>query len=224
MSTYKPESRVAFDIDGIVLDTATAIWRAVTSHYDIPASIESWKEYYIEKQLGIPQQDVRPVYEPVMARTDLPMLKGAAKTLKEFYAATQEPILFITARRPQFVAGAAASIKREIPDVEIEIIAASESAARLGDNKGHDKTAFLKDHGIGFFIDDHPYSWEKYMNAGICVGTIDWPWTRANGLKMLNGGYDNQFVMFKDWDEIRDFLMLTLGAKNFVENHKEFTL
>jgi uncharacterized HAD superfamily protein len=217
MSIYKPESRVAFDIDGIVLDTATAIWRAVTSHYDIPASIESWKEYYIEKQLGIPQQDLRPVYEPVMAKTDLPLLKGAARALKAFHEATQEPILFITARRPQFVASAAASIRRELPDIELEIIAASESAARLGDNKGHDKTEYLKNHGIEFFIDDHPHSWQKYVDAGIVVGTIDWPWTRELAKSMNR----KRFIMFKDWKEIGEFLSTGLAAKKLFQELRE---
>ena len=222
MSIYKPKSGVAFDIDGIVLDTGTEIWKAVTSHYGIPWSLEAWKEYYIEKQLGIPQEDMRPVYEPVLWRSDLPLIEGASATLKRFYEMTKEPILFITARRPQFIETAEASIRRELGDTPMEIVATSEAAARLGDNKGHDKTSYLKEHGIGFFIDDHPHSWENYMNAGVCIGTLDWPWTRDKGRQMLENGYKDKFVMFKSWKAIHSYLHLTVVFKNFVDNHKEF--
>lgn len=221
MSIYKPTSGVAFDIDGIVLDTGTEIWKIITNHYNIPWSIDAWKEYYIEKQLGIPIQDMRPIYEPVLKRTDLPIVHGADTALRRFYDMTKEPILFITARRPQFVDSAEASIKRSLGDIPIVVVATSEAEARLGDNSGHDKTAYLKDHGIGFFIDDHPHSWKSYMDAGVCIGTLDWPWTRDKGLEMLENGYKDKFVMFSSWKAIHSYLHMTVAFKNFVDNHGE---
>jgi hypothetical protein len=202
MSIYKPESHVAFDIDGITLDTPAEMWKVFTSHLDIPASIDSWKEYYIEKQLGIPQASLRPLYEPILWRKDLPFVRGAARALREFYETTGEPVLFITARRPQFVESARVSIEKELPDVPIEIVATSERDSKPGDTSGHHKTDYLVDHGILFFVDDHPHSWQEYLDAGVCVGTLEWPWTRGPASKMES----KHFKIFKDWDALGSLL------------------
>jgi hypothetical protein len=219
MSTYKPESHVAFDIDGIVLDTPAEMWKIFTQHFDIPWSIEAWKEYYIEKQLGVPVAGLRALYEPILWRKDLPLVNGAAQALRVFYEATGEPILFITARRPQFVGSARESIERALPDVPIEIVATSKADSMPGDNRGHYKTDYLLEHGIEFFVDDHPHSWQEYMDSGLVVGTLEWPWTKGPAEAMDK----TKFLMFKDWDELRGSLMLSIGAQNFVNNHREFS-
>lgn len=216
MSTYKPRSKIAFDIDGIILDTPAEMWKVFTQHFDIPWSIDAWKEYYIEKQLGMPQANLRSLYEPVLWRQDLPMVSGAAEALRKFYNATQEPILLITARRPQFVDSAKISITTELPDIPFEIVHTSDEEAKVHDKSGHYKTDYLLGHEIEIFIDDHPHSWQEYMDAGVCVGTLEWPWTKGPAETMDPA----KFILFKDWDELSDSLMLTLGAKAFTANHK----
>lgn len=204
MSIYKPTSGFAFDIDGIVLDTGTEIWKAVTTHFNIPWSINAWKDYFIEKTVGIPIQDLRPVYEPVIHRYDLPLVRGAAEVLTEFYNLTQEPILFITARRPQFVAAAASSIRLGLKDVPFEIVNTSSSEMRLHQESGHNKIDFLKEHDISFFIDDFPYAWESYIKAGIVMGTLDWPWTRDEAARTMRS-FNGKFKLFNNWNEIGDY-------------------
>jgi uncharacterized HAD superfamily protein len=211
-------SRVAFDIDGIVLDTPREMWNVFTSHFDLPWSIDAWKEYYIEKQLGIPQANLRPLYEPILSRVDLPFIKGASKALRNFYRYTKEPILFITARRPQFVSSARASLERELKDIPIEIVATSDPDSKVGDKSGHHKTDFLLEHAIEFFVDDHPHSWDDYIEAGVCVATLDWPWTREKGLRLEKEQNDDNgrwFRMYRDWDELDSSLHTIITGRSY---------
>ena len=221
MSIYKPKSGIAFDIDGIVLDTGTEIWKVVTTHLELPWSIEQWTDYYIENIVGYPLESLRPVYEKVLWRKDLPMLPYADTALKRFYRITKEPILFITARRPQFVESAKVSIERKLPGVEIEVVGTSRNTDRIDNQAGHNKIDFLKDHGINFFVDDYPYSWEDYINAGVGIATLDWPWTRGKA-REITEKYPRKFIMLNGWKSLDSYLHLTISTKHFVENHREF--
>lgn len=203
MSIYKPKSGIAFDIDGIILDTGTEIWNAVTKHLGVDYPIEHWTDYYIEKTLNVPIEKLRPVYEPILQRSDLPLVTGAKEVLNEFYDNTQEPILLITARRPQFVRQALESITAVV-DVPFEIVGTSKDRERIDNQAGHDKTDYLKNHEIKTFIDDHPYSWEKYLHAGITVGTLEWPWTLTGHDFSLR--WPQQFFMCENWDSMRYYL------------------
>lgn len=197
----------AFDIDGILLDTATEIWKAVTTHFVLPWSIDKWNRYNISKVVGIPIEDLRPVYEPVLYRNDLPLVGEAGLALKRIFEYSGKPISLITARRPQFIEPARKSLINVIGDnIPLNIYSPMKSKDRLDSEQGNNKLALLKEHGITFFMDDHPDYWEEYIEAGIKIGTFDLPWTREQINSIKDKYTEAQFQVYKDWKDVLDDL------------------
>jgi uncharacterized HAD superfamily protein len=218
---YIPKSKVAFDIDGIVLDTATEIWERVTSELGIKKPIEEWTKYSIEETLGIDIKELRPIYEPVLKRTDIPLLYFAKEALQWFFGHTNEPLLFITARRPQFVGSAKRSIENALGDIPIEVVTCSVNQNPLEDIMGNSKVGLLKRHGIKFFVEDNPKYWKDYMDSGINIGTLDLPWTHDAAENMLRGLVSleenfEKFIRFHGWVHLEAYLVIKMtGALGF---------
>jgi len=188
---------IAFDIDGIVLDTPTAMWRAITAYLDLPWSINQWTHYDIGRIVGVPIKKLRPVYEPVLMRTDLPFVAGAESVLSAVYEKTREPLLFVTARRAQFKDSAIKSIQKGLKGIPIEVICTIEIDP--DDESRNDKTDILRERGIEIFIEDNARHWNDYMDKGIKIFTLDWPWTRGPAEKLKG---DDRFEMFPNWQHL----------------------
>jgi hypothetical protein len=172
------QADIAFDLDGIVLDTATEMWKVVTKHIGVDWPISQWTDYELESITGLPLSELRPIYEPVLARNNIPEVPGAAVALNNLFHKYQEPLLFITARRIKFEEAAYYSLTRLLDsDVEFEVI-----YQKMGDlvNQGEykkNKLDILQHYGVRLFVEDNWMHWEEYIDNGIQVVTLDWPWT-----------------------------------------------
>jgi uncharacterized HAD superfamily protein len=195
MSTCK----IAFDIDGIVLDTPRAMWNVITNHLGIPWSMDAWTTYEVDKMFGVPKDSLRPVYEEVLYRHDLPMLPGAAEGLRR--VAERQELIFITARRPQFIEPAKISIATGLSDVEFRVIGSSNSTEDRDDNK----LEIMKEMSINIFVEDNPNYWDLYTEAGIEIWTLDWPWTR--GPARNRQGTPRDLRLMSDWGLLSHILL-----------------
>ena len=72
----------AFDIDGIVLDTTIEMWKVITTHLDLSWSINKWVDYDVGEIVGVPTNELRHVYEPVLYNNALPPIEWAVEALK----------------------------------------------------------------------------------------------------------------------------------------------
>jgi len=213
MKIFKPKSHIAFDIDGIVLDTASLLWDVITTHLGVSLPISKWTNYAIENTLNINKMEIRPIYEPVLRRNDIPIIYGADDILKWFHKETQEPILFITARRPQFLESARQSISRVLNGTSIEIVGCS-SETSVTEDPDHSKIHYLLEREINFFIEDNPKHWLLYMDNGIRIGTFVLPWNREyireildpRGKYYTDYGKKGMLKAFHGWYELGMYL------------------
>ena len=74
------------------------------------------------------------------------------------------------------------------------------------------------EHRVQFFVDDHPHSWQDYVDANVCVGTSDWPWTRGMAKEMNL----RMFKMFKDWESLSSFLVVGVKAIQMIEGMRQW--
>lgn len=213
MNIFKPSHGIAFDIDGIVLDSPRIMWEVITSHLGIPWSLEEWKTYDIEEVLGRPMKELRPLYEPVLRRHDLPMIAGATETLQWLHGQyPEEALLFITSRREDFRQPAIECLRRGLgPTVPFVV----ECVEELNKNfeARNDKLELLQTHGITWFFEDNAMHWKKYMDHDIHISTIDQPWTRR-AAEIYIGKHStsdihmtDRFSYFKNWKVIQTMFM-----------------
>lgn len=197
---YEPHA-VAFDIDGIFLDTATEMWSAFMKHYNLDWPISRWNTYFAEDVLGKTKQEITAIYEPVLAREDIPPLKGAPSVVDWFYQESGYPVLFVTARRKQFCAAAEESISKALnKKTKFKILCLDQLAVK----DRNDKLQTLVDNNVKLFFEDNSTYWRDYMDRNIHVGTFSLPWTEQDIVNVKGEGYKLQ--VYKDWDEVEKSL------------------
>jgi uncharacterized HAD superfamily protein len=217
MKTFKPSHGIAFDIDGIVLDSPRHMWTVITSHLDLPWSIDSWNTYDIEKVLGRSMKELRPLYEPVLRRHDLPMIKGAAETLQWLHGQyPEEALLFITSRREDFRQSAIECLRRGLgPTIPFVVECVDERDKEF--EARNDKLELLREHEVTWFFEDNAMHWQKYIDAGIHISTIDQPWTRQPAGQYIGKTSASElavgvhmtpkFSYFRDWEMVQAVFM-----------------
>jgi len=201
---YEPGEHlpVAFDIDGIVLDTATEMWKAITNHLELPWSLDRWIHYDIGKIVGVPTKDLRHVYEPVLYNHSLPPIEGAVDALRNLYENYQKPLLFITSRRAEFKQSAINSLHQALGSrVKFEVLCTGDIYEEEFRN---DKLDLLKEYKVKMFVEDNYLYWEKYIDAHIHVVTLKWPWTMRPYLEVRDKG--KRMQMFADWFMLKNYI------------------
>jgi hypothetical protein len=148
------------------------------------------------------------VYEPVLKRTDLPGVPGAADALNGLYYKYGDPLLFITARRKQFADAVRTSLGNLLnPDVEFTVLYTADNHE---DEARNDKLDLLKKYKVKLFVEDNALHWEQYIDNGIKIATLDWPWTFGQVMELRSRG--KKIEMYSDWRGLHSYL------DKFVEN------
>jgi uncharacterized HAD superfamily protein len=202
---YEPGEHlpVAFDIDGIVLDTATEMWKVITSHLELPWSINKWTKYDIGEIVGVPTSSLRHVYEPVLYNHALPPVEGATEALRSLYTLYKKPLLFITSRRAQFKQPAINSIKQVLgPSVKFEVLCTGD-IYEDGQYRNN-KLDLLKEYKVGMFVEDNYLYWETYIDSHIHIATLKWPWTMRQYLEVRDKG--KIMRMFANWPQLYSYI------------------
>ena len=191
-------NQIAFDVDGILLDTGTEIWNATMKALGQTRPLSDWITYDGAEILGLDKASWAPIYEPVLDRMDLPLLDGVFSALSRLSLVHDTPALCITYRRVRFKKATLESLKKGLPGIPLEVHFVAEA---LAEEWRSDKLPLLLEHNIKFYMEDCPLLWEHYIEAGVKIGTLAWPWTIKEAA-IFSERYPDDFIIFDSW---RDF-------------------
>jgi uncharacterized HAD superfamily protein len=179
----------AFDIDGVVADTHSAMQHVIGCHCGVQFTTEKPLPYDAYKQgYNITKGELMSIFNTLILTDYVSPMKGAVDVLTSYYDETQR-LIFITHRTNRAVvektrAWIANHFKRPY-----ELYACYKC----------EKAEVAKGLGVTGFIDDLPEICEQFINKGLDTYLFDTPWHIY--LNNLNG-----MPRVKDWEEVRQIL------------------
>ena len=179
---------IGFDIDGVVADTGGAFIRIANEEYGINSiSLDDITSFEVIDCLDVDQGIIEEIFirlldDPLTA--GLQPMEDAIPVLHRF--ADEAPLTFITARPHE--KPIARWLKHYLQPATFEKI-------RLVAMGVHDnKTAYIKDLGLKYFVDDRLQTCRMLANEGITPLVYNQPWNK--------NGHDLPTV--NDWQAIRN--------------------
>jgi len=177
---------IGFDIDGVVADTGGAFIRIANEEYGINSiSLDDITSFEVIDCLDVDQGIIEEIFirlldDPLTA--GLQPMEDAIPVLHRF--ADEAPLTFITARPHE--KPIARWLKHYLQPATFEKI-------RLVAMGVHDnKTAYIKDLGLKYFVDDRLQTCKMLANEGITPLVYNQPWNK--------NGHDLPTV--NDWQAI----------------------
>ena len=177
---------IGFDIDGVVADTGGAFLRIANEEYGINSiSLDDITSFEVIDCLDVDQGIIEEIFirlldDPLTA--GLQPMEDAIPVLHRF--ADEAPLTFITARPHE--KPIARWLKHYLQPATFEKI-------RLVARGVHDnKTAYIKDLGLKYFVDDRLQTCRMLANEGITPLVYNQPWNK--------NGHDLPTV--NDWQAI----------------------
>jgi len=177
---------IGFDIDGVVADTGGAFIRIANEEYGINSiSLDDITSFEVIDCLDVDQGIIEEIFirlldDPLTA--GLQPMEDAIPVLHRF--ADETPLTFITARPHE--KPIARWLKHYLQPATFEKI-------RLVAMGVHDnKTAYIKDLGLKYFVDDRLQTCKMLANEGIIPLVYNQPWNK--------NGHDLPTV--NDWQAI----------------------
>ena len=177
---------IGFDIDGVVADTGGAFIRIANEEYGINSiSLDDITSFEVIDCLDVDQGIIEEIFirlldDPLTA--GLQPMEDAIPVLHRF--ADEAPLTFITARPHE--KPIARWLKHYLQPATFEKI-------RLVAMGVHDnKTAYIKDLGLKYFVDDRMQTCKMLANEGITPLVYNQPWNK--------NGHDLPTV--NDWQAI----------------------
>ncbi len=177
---------IGFDIDGVVADTGGAFIRIANEEYGINSiSLDDITSFEVIDCLDVDQGIIEEIFirlldDPLTA--GLQPMEDAIPVLHRF--ADEAPLTFITARPHE--KPIARWLKHYLQPATFEKI-------RLVAMGVHDnKTAYIKDLGLKYFVDDRLQTCKMLANEGIIPLVYNQPWNK--------NGHDLPTV--NDWQAI----------------------
>lgn len=184
-------SRLGFDFDGVVADTAEAFIRLCCEDYGYCSiRLEDITDFEVERCLDIDVEVVEAVFTRILLNSvevGLQPMPGAVQVLKELTG--QGMVTLVTARPdPGPVADWLGSVMP--PDVcdNIHIVA-------MGAHD--DKPRYIREHGLDCFIDDRAETCHQLNEAGISPIVFSQPWNLGR----------HSFSIVSCWQEIRELCL-----------------
>lgn len=164
---------VAFDIDGVVIDTMTMFVRLAHERYGFTwLKREDLRHYELYPSLDLPRETVD---ELICLTLDddhtrqVPPVEGALPVLTEL--ARHGPLRFVTARIwPESIIAWLQKALPEVPAAGIEVYATGRPEA---------KSKLLRDLAVQYFVDDRLETCWLLAAAGLQPLLFDQPWNRS---------------------------------------------
>ena len=165
---------IGFDIDGVVADTAGAFLRLAREQYNINSlSLEDITRFEVEECLNIERSIVDEIFISLLDEplgSGLQPMEDAIEVLHEF--AELAPLTFVTARPDkQPIALWLQHFLEPRAYNDMRLIAMGE----------HDnKTGFIKNLGLQYFVDDRLQTCLMLADAGITPLVFNQPWNQGS--------------------------------------------
>jgi len=180
-------SRLGFDFDGVVADTAEAFIRLCCEEYGYCSiRLEDITEFAVERCLDLDPGIVDAVFARILRNSvdvGLRPMPGAIQVLTEL--TDLAPVTLITARPyPQPVLDWLNSVMPIPVCRRISVVAMG-----LHD----DKARYIRQHGLDSFVDDRAETCFQLDEAGITPIIFSQPWNQGR----------HSFISVSSWDEIR---------------------
>lgn len=178
--------RVAFDIDGVVLDIVTPFLRLLEERYGYGGfTPEDVTGFDLERALKIPGEVVADIVDDLINRPvelGAKPYPGAAEVLKQL--SLEAPLLFVTSRPwPDPIRAWFDRCLPDLPGDRLEIIATGDPATKLD---------HLLEKGRCYFVEDYLETCRQLERAGLCPIVFDQPWNRDDGA----------FLRVRNWQEL----------------------
>lgn len=180
--------RIAFDVDGVVLNSIEIILDHINRSTGRSLTGDDLDNWELER-LGI---DADTLWNAVDYMYSLPYItpyNRAIETLSKIHRLTGRPLLFITGRRDP----ATALKQLEALDWTGEV---PEMVVTGGDRR---KTRYLAECEADFIIEDDTEHLLEYIDNGVGVGLMMRPWNRSS---VLDGPH-----RFRGWREVENWFM-----------------
>lgn len=180
-------SRLGFDFDGVVADTAEAFIRLCCEEYDYCSiKLEDITHFEVEQCLNMDPEVVEAVFNSILldsVAAGLKPMEGAIPVLEEMTACSQ--VTLVTARpHPEPVQQWVDAVMPDTVSRNIRIVA-------MGAHD--DKPRHVRGHGLECFVDDRAETCHQLMEAGIKPIVFSQPWNRGR----------HSFFSVDTWEEIR---------------------
>lgn len=180
-------SRLGFDFDGVVADTAEAFIRLSCEEYGhCSISLEDITDFEVERCLNMDPRIVEAVFTRILldsVGTGLRPMPGAVEVLNELAACA--PLTLVTAR-PHL-----GPVRDWIDAVMPRPVRENMKIVAMGAHD--DKPRHVRQHGLECFIDDRAETCFQLEQAGIRPIVFSQPWNRGR----------HPFPCVSNWNEIR---------------------
>ena len=175
--------RIAFDVDGVVLDSIEVIIQyinKISGRQLVQQDLESWGL----EHLGVDYSTLWEAVEYMYEQPNIEPYHKATEVLNSIYKDTGEPLLFITGRHDP-----------ESALRQLEALEWNPTPPPMFVTGGkRNKLKYLSDHLVDFIIEDDVEHVEEYVHSGIQVGLMVRPWN-CNTTKPIS-------ERFEGWDQI----------------------
>ncbi|WP_457578076.1 5' nucleotidase, NT5C type [Desulfomarina sp.] len=178
--------RTGFDLDGVIADTAETFLRLACEKYGhCSFTREDITSFDLENCIAIEQSLVEKIFTDILEdslSTGLTPMEGAVETLTMLAGVTEE-ITIITAR----------SLEQPVLDwIDVFFPARTRDAIRVIATGDHDdKTRYIHDRKLQYFIDDRAETCMQLATAGITPVVFEQPWNRnRHNLRSVSGWHE----------------------------------
>jgi len=159
--------RIAFDIDGVVLNSIEVILEHINHVMGKNIVIDELVSWELEA-LGVDFKTLWAAVDYMYRQPKIEPYHGALETLTKIHKETSEPLLFITGRRDPETA------QRQLRALDWN----GHMPEMIVTGGTRDKRTYLIDNAVDFIIEDDVQHFRDYIEAGIGVGLMVRPWNR----------------------------------------------
>ncbi len=186
--------RIAFDVDGVVLNSIDIILNRINERTGTSLETEHLVSWDLEP-IGVDFETLRDAVGYMYAVPLIEPYDGAVEVLSRIHQAIGEPLLFITGRSDPD------SARRQLEALPWN----SSTPDMIVKGGTRYKIPYFEEHGVEFIVEDDPEHLAEYEEAGIGVGLMVRPWNRSANISV------NQ--RFDGWTDLEKWFFDSLPAR-----------